>query len=87
MGDATLRYDSGAAIRPGDRIEYAGEPGRVVFVHDSTFASLEVAEAEWAHVGRGFMIAVDRGDWFFLNDDGQNEDLILMRRVASGGAR
>ena len=82
MGPEPLRYDSGEAIRPDDRVRFAGRPGRVVFVHDSTFASLEVPEANWAEHGRGFMIAIDGGDWYFLDDDNQNEDLILVGRPA-----
>ena len=69
------RYRSGARIRPGDSIAYAGHPGRVVWVWDDAHP-----EPDWEFLGRGCMIEAEGYGWVHLDPAEQQEDLVLIER-------
>ncbi len=72
-------YATGEAIRIGDRITYAGRPGRVVFVIDTRSYSAEYPEEQWAYLERGFMITAEGFDLLFQEE--ADEDLVLIARA------
>ncbi len=78
MQDPTPRYPTGEAIRIGDRVDYAGASGRVLFVIDTRSFSPEHPAEDWSYLGIGFMIeAAGYGLVFFEKAD---EDLVLVGR-------
>ncbi len=77
--EPTPSYASGGAIRIGDRITYAGNTGRVVFVINTRSFSDAYPEEEWSYLERGFMIEAEGYGRVLLDE--ADEDLILIERA------
>ena len=81
MPDLSRHYVSGQEIHCGDRVRYAGHPGRIVFVLGwNEFAPGFAEGREWYYqeYRAGFMIQQDDGALFFLQDS--DEDLEMVTR-------
>jgi len=78
MQDSRPTYQSGEEIRVGDRVDYAGGPGRVVFVIATGSFSPEYPEEQWSHLDAGFMVET-RAYGLILLDEA-DEDLMLVER-------
>ncbi|HUU93653.1 MAG TPA: hypothetical protein VM238_20875 [Phycisphaerae bacterium] len=59
MDSQVPRYRTGEEVRLGDRVIYAGSPGRVVFVVGSQSFSQEFPGEDWEYLGRGFMLETE----------------------------
>ncbi len=74
-------YQSGEKIRPGDRITWAGRPGRVIFVLGSPDnLHEEISNHDWLAETEngGFMLEVEGVGLVFESD--ADEDLQLIER-------
>lgn len=72
-------YSTGEEIRVGDRVAYAGGPGRVVFIVAARSFSPEYPEEQWGYLDSGFMVETQAyGPILF---DEADEDLVLVERI------
>ena len=76
---APPHYMSGQAIRKGDRIRYAGEPGEVELVADPNVAD-ETTAWHLEELGPGCMITTKKWGAMFLRHTEEEEDLELIAR-------
>ena len=84
MGGSDTHYSSGEDIRPGDRVRSGDWAGVVVLVLGIRSAASGYAPAEWAHMGRGFLVEYDRAGLVFA--DSADADLELVARAEPGAA-
>jgi hypothetical protein len=71
-------YQSGEEIHVDDQIQYAGHPGKIVFVVDRREYSPEFPEKDWAHHKTGFMVQTPAYGLVMLEK--ADEDLELVSR-------
>ena len=87
MADLSRHYVSGQEIHAGDRVLYAGVPGRIVFVlgfHEFLPEFVEGKEWYYEEFGQGFMLEQDGGGLFFSEDS--DEDLEFVSRGRTDAA-
>jgi hypothetical protein len=71
-----MTYENGKKIQLGDKVSYAGMPGRIVFIVDEDLFLPSHPREEWSYVKQGLGVQIDGGDLFCLQEpDG---DLIAM---------
>ena len=75
------RYCSGEDIHTGDQIDYAGQPGEVVFVLETASFSPEFPQRDWSYLARGFMLRVN--GYGLVHLEQADEDLRLVGRQAA----
>jgi hypothetical protein len=71
-------YFSGDEIQAGDRVTCAAWTGRVCFVVVSDDYAPGYTPADWAYLGRGFMIDYEQVGLVFSEE--ADEDLMLLER-------
>ena len=74
-------YESGEAIRKGDRVLFHGEPGEVEFVADALTGD---AAMDWyikEHGGGVMIIEPKRFGRVFLHETESEEDLVFVSRA------
>ena len=81
MNGPATHYHSGEEIRAGDQVTCGRWSGRVAFVLGTASFAEGYAEADWAYLGRGFMIECDQVGLVFSNES--DEDLVLTARGSS----
>ena len=79
MAGLDIHYQSGEEIQVGDRIDYAGQPGTVVFVLGTRSFAPGFPEKDWSYLGRGFMVDVQ--GMGLIHFEEADEDLTLSARV------
>ncbi|MBX3399860.1 MAG: hypothetical protein KF873_14040 [Gemmataceae bacterium] len=83
MQGTDTRYCSGDDIRAGDRVRCAGWTGRVAFVLGTGSFAAGYIPADWAYLGRGFMVEYDQAGLVFAEE--ADEDLELVARAVPAG--
>jgi hypothetical protein len=85
-----LRYKSGEAIQPGDRVLWGGEPSEIEFVAETPIGDREI---DW-HLrtdGPGVMVVELEPKLFgrvYLRDTEEDEDLVFVgRKIGLRGSR
>ena len=83
MGGSDTHYSSGEEIRAGDRVRSGDWAGVVVLVIGTGSAAPGYAPAEWAYLGRGFLVEYDQAGLVFAEE--ADADLELIGRAGSAG--
>jgi len=76
LPDYSIQYRSGADIHVGDQVRLGSWLGTVVFVLGRGEFAQGFTEAQWSHLGRGFMLDTDQAGLVFHEEAPPDLELV-----------
>lgn len=77
-----LRYESGEEVHVGDRVEFCGCPGTVVFAIEQDEWTPEFPKEQWDYLEHGFMVREDDGT-LIHHTDAEGGCITLVSRASA----